>query len=245
MRSIGVSDLIRKTENMRECAALLEEVLKSCVGELRETGNLIHLQKGAFVPPSQACWLEKGKCVLSLDDSRGDTLSLFYFRPGQLVNFLPLLVECFPIAPELIRKKIPSHFFHVKALVDCQLYAIDKVWFIKKIAVDPGISCLFLYSAMLNLIHSYIHVWNAPILSNTQRICRLIMAHMDDNSREIPQYLTQAEISRHLSMHSITVAKIFGKLRKIGLIRKKDNRLFVDNPALLHALADGVEKITY
>lgn len=226
------------------CKGLIEANLKNCVVKIRETGQLIHLQKGAFLAPDLTCWLDEGKCVLSLDDSRGDVISLFYFKPGQLVNFLPLLVKCFPLDPVLLRRKIPSSYFHVKALTDCRLYSIDLDWFTREFASNPGLECLFLHAAMLNLINSYKNVWNAPILSNTQRICTLINASVEEDG-VIPTYLTQAEISRHLSMHPITVAKIFGQLRKAGLIEKKGSKLVIVNPACLQALADGREKINY
>lgn len=226
------------------CSERIERNLKDCVAKIRATGEVIHLQKGAFLAPDLACWLDTGKCVLTLDDSRGDTISLFYFQPGQLVNFLPLLVKCFPLDATLLKRKIPSSHFHVKALTDCTLYSINHDWFAREFGTDPGLCSIFLHSAMLNLINSYKNVWNAPILSNTQRICTLIMASVEEGG-VIPSYLTQAEISRHLSMHPITVAKIFAQLRKSGLIEKKGSLLVVANPACLQALADGREKINY
>lgn len=226
------------------CMERIERNLGDCVAKIRETGEVILLQKGALLPSDLPCWLDSGKCVLSLDDSRGDTISLFYFKPGQLVNFLPLLVKCFPLDADLLKRKVPSSHFHVKALTDCRLYSINMDWFAREFGRDSSLQCLFLHAAMLNLINSYRNVWNAPILSNTQRICTLIIASQEENG-VLPGYLTQAEISRHLSMHPITVAKIFARLRKAGHIEKRDNAFVVANPDSLRALADGREKITY
>lgn len=230
----------------KNCVLQVEARLKECVEKIRATGEEIHLQKGEFLADGVACWLESGKCVLSMDDSRGDVLSLFYFKPGRLVNFLPLLVKSYPLDVHILKKKVPASRFHLKALEDCKLYAIDPKWFLQEFCQDPALSCLFLHSAILNLIESYITVWNAPILSNTQRICRLLLAALDEeNGNDIPDHLTQTEISRHLSIHAITVAKIFSRLRKMQLVVKDVNHLTVADRERLKALAEGREKITY
>lgn len=230
----------------KSCVLQVESRLKECVDKIREPGKEIHLQKGEFLPTGLTCWLESGKCVLSMDDSRGDVLSLFYFKPGRLVNFLPLLVKTYPLDCHILKKKVPSSRFHLKALEDCKLYSIDHKWFIEEFCQDPALPSLFLHSAILNLIDSYITVWNVPILSTTQRICRLLLAALDEeNDNHIPDHLTQTEISRHLSIHAITVAKIFSRLRKMKVVVKNGNQLTVVDKEFLKALAEGEEKITY
>ncbi len=214
--------------------------------QIRANGETIILERGATLNHERLFLLESGKMALRLASPRGETISVFYHSAGQLVNFMPLLVRCFPIDEKLLKRKLPGHMFHIKALEECRLLSIDNDWFMNGLIRNEAISALALYSCIVNLINVYARAYNCPILSNAQRICRMILSHTDDNPRNpIPLYLTHAEISSYLSIHPITVSKIFGRLRNLGIIRKKSGMLVIEKIDELRAIAGGLKSISY
>lgn len=237
-----VQDLILQTS----CVEILQENIVEALAKFRNVGKKIILAKGSNLVSEKVHCLEKGKCALCVNDPRGDPISMFYFRPGQMINFLPLLVQCFPFDKFIMQKKIPSNLFHVKALSDCELIVLDTEWFINTFLKETSICYFSLYSCILNLLNIYMCVHNCPILSNAQRICLLLISSIEDSPEGvIPPHLTLIEISRHLSIHSVTVAKIFSKLRNMGIIGKQGSNMVIMDMDRLSAIADGSENITY
>lgn len=229
-----------------ECAASLQRRLGTCVAEFRALDASRRLQKGETLVSAQPFWLESGKCALCIDNSTDQNISLFYFRTGQLVNFLPLLVQCFPIDAHVRKQKVPTAFFSIKALTDCQLTPLDSKKFLAAMLERADINAMIIHSCILNLLNTYFNAYNSPILSNAQRICRLILGTLEgDAEKNIPAYLTHAEISRHLSMHPITVSKIFGKMRSLGIVSKDAGSFVIADLDALRAIAEGTTSITY
>lgn len=228
------------------CAEAMGRHIENCRARFRERGQKLLLRRGDSLGNDQLYCLEKGKCALCLNDPRGGIVSIFYHRAGQLVNVLPLVLKCLPLDGEVWEKKIPGNKFYVKALSDCELTVIDNDWFMRSLPEDASICSYVIYSCALNLVNIYASAYNCPILSNAQRVCRMIIMGLETGRDNIiPPHLTHAEISNHLSIHIITVSKIFGKLRKLGIITKRNGDMLVNDACALKAIADGTQKLDY
>lgn len=225
---------------------ILQKSLERALEEFHRHGEKIILAKGDILVSQKVHCLEKGKCALCVNDPRGEPISIFYFRPGQLINFLPLFAKCFPFDDFIAHKKVPTDMFHVKALSDCQLIVVDSDWVLNAFISDSAIANFVTYSCIVNLLNVYMCVHNCPILSNAQRICLLIISSIEEQGGNmIPEHLTHVEISRHLSIHPITVAKIFSKLRNMGVIEKAGSSLRIKDMDTLRAIAKGCQNISY
>lgn len=228
------------------CAEIMRRHLEASLALFREHGKKLLLHRGETLSLEQLYCLEKGKCALCLNDPRGGIVSIFYHRKGQLINILPKILKYMPLDGQFWEKKIPENRFYVKALSDCELTIIDNDWFMHAFLEDVSISSYVVYSCTLNLVNIYASAYNSPILSNAQRVCRMILMELEAGQNGIiPPHLTHAEISNHLSIHTVTVSKILGKLRKLGIITKQDNVMRVNDPEALRAIADGLAKLDY
>lgn len=229
-----------------ECAETMRRHLAASLALFREHGKPLRLHRGDSLGTEQLYHLEKGRCALYLTDPRGGIISIFYHRKGQLINVLPNVLKCLPLDGQFWQKKIPQNRFHVKALTDCELTIIDTDWFTRALAENVSISSYVIYSCALNLVNIYASAYNSPILSNAQRVCRMILMALDrEQEGVIPPYLTHAEISNHLSIHIVTVSKILGRLRKLGIITKSGTAMLVNDAEALRAIADGMAKLDY
>lgn len=228
------------------CLNALQERMTECDEAFRSFGRTRSLARGETLVADEPHCLMSGKCALCLNDPRGESVSLFYFQQGQLVNFLPLLANCFPITPMTRAKKIPRKEFAIRALTDCEFLYFDKDWFVGALLQKQTLDFYVIYSCIINLLNMYRAAHNSPILSNGQRICRFILSVMEDEiTPALPDWLTQMEISRHLVMHPITVSKIFGKLRSSGILAREDGKLWVRNMEKLQELANGMDTLNY
>ena len=90
------------------------------------------------------------------------------------------------------------------------------------------------------------HAGNSPLLPAPQRICRLLVEMMaEEPPHAVPSYLSYSEISLHLAIHPITVAKIFKALKEDGITERKGRTLTVADPERLCAIARGMEDFEY
>ncbi len=82
--------------------------------------------------------------------------------------------------------------------------------------------------------------------SAVARVCQLLLDFMtEDDQSVISRFLTYSEIAYYLSMHTMTVTKIFKALRENNIIHKTgQTATIIDKDALL-AIADGDLELQY
>jgi len=213
---------------------------------LRTIGTLHVLHKGELLRTDHICYLLKGLCILSFYGPCGDESSLIFFEPGRLFNFLPKLSRVYPLQPKTVRRQLPRDAFAVRAKEDCQLILVDHNVFERELATSLPLHSLLVQSLTENCENLISHAGNSPLLPASQRICRLLAEMMSDYPpHALPAYLSYSEISLHLSIHPITVAKIFKALKEEGITARQGRTLAVADPERLRAIACGMEEFGY
>ena len=213
---------------------------------LRSIGTEHVLRKGEILRTGNICYLLKGLCILSFYDPCGDETTLIYFEPGRLFNFMPKLVKVYPLQPKTVRRQLPIDAFAVRAKEDCLFLFIDHNVFERELAASLPLHSLLVQSLTENCENLISHAGNSPLLPAPQRICRLLAEMMaEEPPHAVPSYLSYSEISLHLAIHPITVAKIFKALKEDGITERKGRTLTVADPERLCAIARGMEDFEY
>ncbi len=213
---------------------------------LRSIGTEHVLQKGELLRTDHICYLLKGLCILSFYGPCGDETSLLFFEPGRLFNFMPKLSRLYPLQPKTLRRKLPRDAFAVRAKEESILLFIDHNVFERELAGSLPLHSLLVQSLTENCENLISHAGNSPLLPTPQRICRLLAEMMaEEPPHAVPSYLSYSEISLHLAIHPITVAKIFKALKEDGITERKGRTLTVADPERLRAIARGMEDFEY
>ncbi|MBR6466676.1 MAG: Crp/Fnr family transcriptional regulator [Desulfovibrio sp.] len=213
---------------------------------LRSIGTEHVLQKGELLRTDHICYLLKGLCILSFYGPCGDETSLLFFEPGRLFNFMPKLSRLYPLQPKTLRRKLPRDAFAVRAKEESILLFIDHNVFERELAGSLPLHSLLVQSLTENCENLISHAGNSPLLPAPQRICRLLAEMMEEAPpHAVPPFLSYNEISLHLGIHPITVAKIFKALKEEGITARQGRMLTVADPERLRAIARGLEEFEY
>lgn len=218
---------------------------KQYIELLHEIGEEFLLPKGKLMRQKDLYYLIDGKCALCIHGDAGEELSLIYFYPGRLLNFLPCLTRFYPLQPLLDKRRVPLHSFVIRAVCNCRFLRIPHDVFLEKYFHSLPLHSLIVQSLVENTYSLFSHAFNSPMLPTGQRICRLLLEIMDDEPPHYLQRITYAEISSHLSIHFVTVAKVFKALRQAEIIRKQPGGISVIRPEQLRRFAEGREHLPY
>lgn len=216
-----------------------------CGGMLREMGVEITLPKGAVLRRSLVYFLLDGYCALMAMTEGGEAYSFLYFRPGMLLNFTPAVAQTDKLhAVTRKRFSILTHVIMTKT--PCKLLAMNGVEFAHKLETSLPLTHLLSRSLMENWINLLALSLDISSRTATARVCRLILDNTPDDPEScIPSFLTYTEIASHLSLHIITVTKIFRALRQSGLLHKERRAHVLADRQRMHLLAEMEEELLY
>lgn len=111
---------------------------------------------------------------------------------------------------------------------------------------QPAASGVLLRALADNLQKALAKSANSCLATAPVRVCRLLAASMAEESpHEIPGYLTHAEIAGHLSLHVMTVTKIFHALREQGILAKQGRAVMVRETGRLLQIANQEKILLY
>ena len=219
---------------------------KTYVEMLRQMGEEYVLPKGKMMQQKDLYYLLEGKCALCIHGTEGEELSLIYFYPGRLLNFLPSLNKYYPLQHITNKRRVPLQSFVVRAVTDCRFLRIASDIFIKNYISSIELHSLIVQSLIENVYSLFSHSFNSPKLPVYQRICRLLLEIMNDTPpHTLQRHITYAEISTHLSIHTVTVAKVFKALRQAEIISRDMGNVTVINPNELRRIAEGKQRLPY
>lgn len=206
----------------------------------------ITVPKGTQLSHKNVYYLKKGVCALTYLSEKGEESSYLYFKSGVLMNFLKAIVEHIGIGSEITTKRMLNVNHVIRTKTECTLLAIDGQKFMKSIEKYPSLNRLLLQSVCENLIN--LLALSTDIVSKPAgtRVCQLLLDFMtNDTPPQIPRYLTYNEIAFYLSMHVITVTKIFKALKVESIIAKKGQQAIVLDKERLAAIAHEEEELDY
>ena len=219
---------------------------EACEALLRQIGREERLSKGALLQTDHIYYLLEGLCVLIHFGPLGEESSLLYFEAGRLLNFLPKLSRVYPMQPRTLRRKQPRDTFAVRAKTACRLVRIDHDAFVRELGKSAPLHALLEQSLAENCLNLLARAGNSPLLPAPQRICRLAGELMPERPPfRLPPYMSYAEMAVHLSMHPVTVAKVFQALKAEGIAWREGGSVCVFDPERLRRIASGEESLHY
>lgn len=162
--------------------------------------------------------IESGICGLATVTPKGNERVYIYFKKGNLIGFLRHLL------PESDYPE--SHIYktrnRIRTMTEVTVYLIEADLFHNLLDNEPQAYIdltLALAQNLSNMLEhsSLVACENAPI-----RVCTVLVEFSEYRKGRwiLPRCFTQNEIANFLSLHKITVAKIFKTLRSAGYIER-------------------------
>lgn len=226
--------------------AIIKGYRKECDDILRGMGQRFAMRKGEQLRSNDLYYLIDGVCALCLEGETGRDLALIYFRPGRLMNFLPSISKFYPLHNFPGSFPLFSSAFFVKAISDSQLFRIDKDLFLAKYFQSLPLQTLITQALVENCYDLFSHIFNSLEKPAWQRVAMQIYENMSDNPPgKLLRKITYAEIATRLSIHPVTVAKIFRALQAEGIIKREHSQITVLNATALLQIAQGKSQLYY
>lgn len=212
---------------------------------LREIGKEIILPRGALLLRDHIYYLVDGHCALISLTRCGKEYSFLYFKPGMLLNFLPamFMADTFHL---FTRRRFSSIDPVVMTKTRCVFLAIESEAFMRRLEGDLDMHRLLMRALTENWVNLFSLAIGTNSLPAGARVCRLLFESTPASPPHVvPRYLTYAEIAAHLSLHVITVTKIFRALRQRKLLRKDGNRSILMDRERFARMGRGEELFSY
>lgn len=216
------------------------------IQQLAQISREVTLPKGTRISDSKVYYLKKGICVLKHLTSDGEESAFIFFRPGMLMNFLYSVITSTGIGTELTGKRLQMLNHAIFTQTDCTLLAMDGKVFLDFLEKHPNLYKLLLQSLSDNLINLLAVSTDIVSKPASERVCQVIMDFMSNEEiPEIPGFLTYTVIANYLSMHVMTVTKIFKALRQEGIISRRGRTARVTDKEKLIAISTGSIELKY
>ena len=219
--------------------------LETCRKHLLRFSREIAVSRGAKLPVNKVYFLLEGTITLTALSATGGHHSLIYFRPGDLLSFIPSVNQAYAIPHEAFDILLYNESLAMCTKTPCRLICTEHREFMQHMDEEP-LKTLLIRGLAGNLMKIIVQSVNNCTLPATVRVCRLLSVSMEkDPPHRIPRYLTHTEIAGHLSMHVMTVTKIFQSLRKAGILGRDRGMTFVRNPEELMKLSSQISQLSY
>lgn len=224
----------------------MDESLESrYIDAMRHISQELVLPKGTVLSPRMIYYLIDGVCSLLCLSKEGNEYSFVYFKPHMLLNFLPTVAR-HGVYGNITEKRIQRMRHIIMTKTPCTVLCTPGEVFLRHMEQNLYLNQLLVRSLTenwVNLLDLSTGITSAPV---SVRVCQLVVDNLPAvPPYGIPRFLTHAEIAAHLSMHTITVTKIFRALREQKIIEKDGNaHIVIDLPGML-AVCDGSVPLTY
>ena len=191
-------------------------------------------------------FLVDGLCALCMEGSSGKDMALIYFLPGRMLNFLPALEKYYPRTVCELCYQAPFADFFVKAIKDSELLRINYRHFLEEFAQSLPLQTVIIHSLVQNCYDLFTQLLKSLEMPAWQRVARELVENMSGPEPHVlPRRITYAEIATHLSIHTVTVAKIFRALQDNGIIERVKNGIMIRDPLRIWRIANGEERLFY
>ena len=219
--------------------------METCRNHLLRFSREIAVPRGTKLMVDRVFYLLEGTVTLTAVSATGERHSLVYFEPGDLLSFIPSVNHVYSIPHDAFDFLLSNESLAMFAKTPCRLISTEHREIMRHMDEEP-VKTLLIRGLAENLIKVIVQSGNNCTLSATVRVCRMLSVFMrKDPPHHLPRYLTHTEIAGHLSLHVMTVTKIFQSLRKEGILGKERGITFVKDPARLRSLAAQQSLLSY
>ena len=219
--------------------------METCRKALLRFSREISVPRGEKLMINRVYFLIEGAVTLTALSATGGHHSLIYFHPGDLLSFIPSVNQAYGIPHEAFDFLLYNESLAMCTKTPCRLICTEHDEFMLHMNEEP-LNTLLMRGLAGNLMKIIVQSVNNCTLPATVRVCRMLAVSMEkDPPHRLPRYLTHTELAGHLSMHVMTVTKIFQSLRKAGILGRELGTTFVRNPEELMKLASQVSQLSY
>ncbi len=219
--------------------------IETCRSHLLRFSREIAVPRGTNLCVDRVYYLLDGAVTLTAMSAVGGAHSLIYFHPGDLLSFIPSVNQAYAIPHDAFDFLLYNESLVMRTKTRCRLVSMTHGEFMEHMDEEP-LRTLLIRGLAGNLMKIIVQSVNNTTLSATVRVCRMISVFMEKHPpHALPRYLTYTEIAGHLSLHVMTVTKIFRSLRKEGILAKDKGITFVKNPGELMKLSSQLSQISY
>lgn len=219
--------------------------LETCRNYLLRFSREIVVPRGTKLLIDRVYYLLEGAVTLTSMSVTGEHHSLIYFHPGDLLSFIPSVNQVYNIPHEGFDFLLYNESLAMYAKTPCRLISTEHREFMQHRDEEP-LKTLLIRGLAGNLMKIIVQSVNNCTLPATVRVCRMLSVFMEkDPPHTLPRYLTHTEIAGHLSMHVMTVTKIFQSLRKADILGRNHGVTFVKKPTELMNLASQRSQLSY
>ena len=191
-------------------------------------------------------FLVEGLCALCMEATTGKDMALIYFLPGRMLNFLPALEKYYPRTVCELCYQVPFAEFYVRAIKTSELLRINYQRFLEEFAQSLPLQTVIIQSLVQNCYDLFTHLLKSLEMPAWQRVARELVENMSGPEPHIlPRKITYGEIATHLSIHTVTVAKIFRALQDNGIIERVKDGIMIRDPLRIWRIANGEERLFY
>lgn len=219
--------------------------IETCRKCLLRFSREISVPRGTRLMVDRVYYLLDGAVTLTAMSVTGAYHSLVYFEPGDLLSFIPSVNQAYAIPHDAFDFLLSNESLVMLTKTPCRLICTEHREFMAHMDEEP-LKTLLIRGLAGNLMKIIVQSVNNSTLSATVRVCRMLSVFMEEKPpHRLPRYLTHTEIAGHLSMHVMTVTKIFQSLRKEGILGRDHGITFVKNPVELMKLASQLSQLSY
>lgn len=207
-------------------------------------GKKVTLAKSEEVPlDGNVIYIDKGICALTRTTKEGHEKVYMYFKPGNLTGFIRHLLP---------KTQYPKSYIHqtvntiiTKTEVAC--YLIKKEHFFDLLKENSRYYEDLTYSLAQNLSNVLEHSALVASENAPSKICAMLLEFSEPkNDRDVlHSCFNYAEIGNFLSLHTVTVAKIFKTLKDKQYIEKIDGQLVIKNKEKLLEICNNEYSFSY
>ena len=219
--------------------------METCRTFLLRFSREISVPRGARLLVDRVYYLLEGAVTLTALSAIGGHHSLIYFHPGDLLSFIPSVNQAYAIPHEAFDFLLYNESLAMCTKTPCRLICTEHREFMQHMDEEP-LKTLLIRGLAGNLMKIIVQSVNNCTLPATVRVCRMLSVSMEkEPPHRLPRYLTHTEIAGHLSMHVMTVTKIFQSLRKEGILGREHGVTFVKKPDALVKLSSQLSQLSY
>ena len=198
----------------------------ACIDTLKSLGTLTHKKKNdclynrAHVDKYVYC-LEEGLCALHSVSPGGKERIYQYFQPGDFIGFIPAYARSYP--------DDTFYAFSITAKSACTLYQIPYTSFRNYMESHPE---FYRWLFEITIAHYDSALQHCYALQDGNNFVSLCCALAELAVRENSTYLlhkdfSYGELANYLGIHTITVTRIFKKLKDMGIVAKKGHQTII------------------
>lgn len=180
--------------------------------------------------------LVSGVCALVRFTQNGEEVIYHYFKEGDCIGGVPLFLS----HNDTTGLYSLYNFCSLFTKTECVLYKISFSAIERMIRETPEIGfwiseCVSRhFMAVISHIHSSVEDHTAG------RLCRTLLelAYEKHGRFELERYFTNTELAKYLGVHSVTISKIMGVLKKMDVIEKEGHKTVIRDMERLKYLAE-------